>query len=111
MLGDTGYASGETLAALEAAEHRTAIKPWPIKPHVPGGFDRDDFVVDHDASTATCPAGHTVKITPRLNAIFKAHCRACTLRERCTTAKNGRSLDLTPHDRELVARRASWRQR
>ena len=71
VLGDTGYASGETLAALEAAEHRAAIKPWPIQTAVPGGFDRDDFVVDHDAGTATCPAGHTVKITPRLNAIFK----------------------------------------
>ena len=108
VLGDTGYVSGETLAALQAADHRTAIKPWPIKPTVPGGFDRDDFVVDHDAGTANCPAGHTVKITPRLNAIFRSHCGGCTLRERCTTAQRGRELTLTPHDKELVARRASW---
>ena len=110
VLGDTGYASGETLAALQAAEHRTVIKPWPIQRTVPGGFDRDDFVVDHDAGTATCPAGHTVKITPRLNAVFGRHCHDCSLRARCTTAKDGRALDLTPHDRELVARRASWRR-
>jgi IS5 family transposase len=110
VLGDTGYASGETLAALQAAEHRTAIKPWPIRPTVPGGFDRDDFVVDHDDGTATCPAGHTVKITAHLNANFKPHCGGCTLRERCTTAQRGRLLDLTAHDKELVERRASWRR-
>lgn len=110
VLGDTGYAAGETLAALGAAEHRTAIKPWPMQRAVPGGFDRDDFFVDHDAGTATCPAGHTVKITPRNNAIFQPHCGGCTLRERCTTAQKGRTLYLTPHDKELVTLRASWRR-
>jgi IS5 family transposase len=109
VLADTGYASGETLAAIEGAKHRAAIKPWPLQTAVPGGFSRDDFVIDHDAGTASCPAGHTVKITPGLNAIFKAHCRGCTLRQRCTTAKDGRTLDISPRDKELVALRASWR--
>ena len=40
VLGDTAYASGETLATLAAAEHTTAIKPWPSKAAVPGGFER-----------------------------------------------------------------------
>ena len=110
VLGDTAYASGETLATLAAAEHTAAIKPWPSKAAVPGGFERDDFVIDHDAGTATCPAGHTVTITPHLNAVFTAHCGGCTLRERCTTAHRGRKLELTPHDKELVALRASWRR-
>ena len=110
VLGDTGYASGETLAALHAADHRTAIKPWPIQPTVPGGFDRDDFVVDHNAGTATCPAGHTVTIASRGSATFSRHCRGCTLRERCTTAQKGRVLELTAHDQELVKRRVSWRR-
>jgi hypothetical protein len=110
VLGDTGYASGETLAALGAAEHRTAIKPWPMQRAVPGGFDRDDFFVDHDAGTASCPAGHTVTIAPRGSATFSRHCSGCTLRERCTNAKRGRTLDINTHDRELVARRASWRR-
>lgn len=110
VLGDTGYASGETLAALQTANHQTAIKPWPIQPTVPGGFHRDDFVVDHDAGTATCPAGHTVTIAPRGSATFSRHCSGCTLRERCTTAQRGRVLDLSAHDKELVERRASWRR-
>lgn len=110
VLGDTGYAAGETLSALHTAEHRAAIKPWPLQTAVPGGFDRDDFVVDHDAGTVTCPAGHTVKITPRLNAVFGRRCHDCSLRGRCTTAKAGRTIDLTPYDKELVAQRASWRR-
>jgi IS5 family transposase len=110
VLADTGYASGETLAALQGDGHQTAIKPWPLLPAVSGGFTRDDFVVDHDANTMTCPARHTVKISTGLRATFERHCNGCTLRERCTTAKRGRKMRLTSHDRELVALRASWRQ-
>ena len=110
VLGDTGYASGETLAALQAAEHRTVIKPWPIQRTVPGGFDRDDFVVDHDAGTATCPAGHTVKITPRLNAVFEgtvmaAHCESAAPPPK--TVERSTSLLTT---KSWSRRRASWRQ-
>jgi IS5 family transposase len=110
VLADTAYASGDTLASLGQAKHRAAIKPWPLQRAVPGGFDRDDFALDHDAGTATCPAGHTVKITPRRTATFGARCRGCALRARCTTDKGGRSLVLTAHDKELVALRASWRR-
>lgn len=108
VLGDTGYASGDTLAALEKAKHRTAIKPWPLKRAVPGGFDRDDFVVDHDAGTMSCPAGHTVAITSGRFVSFQRHCNGCTLRKRCTTAKHGRHIQLTAHDKTLVALRKSW---
>ena len=108
VLGDTAYASGETLAALgqPSTDGHQALA---VQGRVPGGFERDDFVIDHDAGTATCPAGHTVTITPHLNAVFPptvagAHC------ERCTTAHRGRKLELTPHDKELVALRASWRE-
>ena len=63
VLGDGAYGSGETLSALGKAKHQRAIKPWPTTPAVPGGFEREDFVVDEEARTATCPAGHTVSIT------------------------------------------------
>ena len=42
---------------------RPVIKPIPLRAGIPGGFNRDDFVIDHHARTATCPAGHTVAIT------------------------------------------------
>ena len=80
VLADGAYGSGEALAALAKAGYRRAIKPHPLPIAVPGGFDRDDFVVDAKAGTATCPAGHTVSLTPGRAAVFGALCRGCPLR-------------------------------
>jgi IS5 family transposase len=110
VLGDGAYGSGETLAALGKAKHQRAIKPWPMSTAIPGGFDRDDFVVDEHGGTATCPAGHTVTITPGRAAVFGNRCSGCPLRARCTTAKDGRTLRLHPHDAELVESRRAWRE-
>lgn len=109
VLADGAYGSGDTLAALGKAKHRRAIKPWPLSSAVPGGFGRDDFVVNMAAGTATCPAGHTVNITPGRAAVFGALCRSCPLRPRCTKSKDGRTLRLHPHDDELVESRRAWR--
>jgi Transposase DDE domain len=72
---------------------------------VPGGFTRDDFAVDLRAKTVTCPAGHTVAITPADKASFDWRCGPCPLRARCTTAKHGRTLNLHPYEAELAAAR------
>lgn len=109
VLADSAYGSGEVRAALRAAGHRQAIKAIPLRQTIAGGFDRDDFVVDHDARTVTCPAGHTVALTPRGNARFELHCRGCPLRDRCTTAARGKLLTIGSHDRELVEARRAWR--
>ncbi len=109
VLADAAYGSGETLAALGAAGHHRAIKPFPSNTAIAGGFHRDDFVVDEDAGTATCPAGHVVAITPRRYATFGVRCANCPLRSRCTNARNGRHLTLTAHDAELVESRRAWR--
>lgn len=108
VLADSAYGSGPTRAKLRTAQHRQAIKPIRSRRAVPGGFDRDDFIIDHAARTASCPAGHSVSITPNNNAIFGTRCRDCTLRERCTTAKHGRTLELSEHDAELVEARRAW---
>lgn len=64
--------------------------------------------VDLEASTVTCPAGTTVRLTRKLNATFGALCHGCPLRSKCTTAKDGRSLGLSTYDVELrAARRAA----
>jgi hypothetical protein len=99
------------LAAVHAAGHSAAIKPWPSPPSVPDGFHRDDFIVDIDAGTATCPAGHTVTITAGRAAVFGVRCESCPLRARCTKAKDGRTLRLHPHDDELVESRRAWRNK
>jgi IS5 family transposase len=109
VLADSAYGSGATRAKLRAAEHRQAIKPIRSRRAIPGGFDRDDFVIDHATRTASCPAGHTVSITPASKAIFGKRCRNCSLRHRCTTAKEGRTLEVSEHDAELVEARRAWR--
>ena len=109
VLADSAYGSGEVRVALRAAEHHTAIKAIPLRRAVPDGFDRDDFIIDHANRTATCPAGHTVSIATKGGATFGKRCAGCPLRERCTTAKDGRVLHIGEHDAELVAARAAWR--
>ena len=59
VYGDSAYGSGEARAAYRDAGHDTVIKPGPLRPAVPGGFTIDDFTIDEQAGTVTCPAGHT----------------------------------------------------
>ena len=109
VLADSAYGSGETRAALRKAKHSQAIKAIPLaRPAIDGGYTRDDFVVDHDKCTVTCPEGHTVGIATKGTATFGRRCIGCPSRERCTTAKNGRSLTISEHDNELVAARQAW---
>jgi hypothetical protein len=98
VLGDSAYGTGEALDALDRAGHTAVIKPWPVRPAVPGGFTLDDFTVDEPAGTATCPAGVTRPISRTRVVTFKAACRDCELRARCTAAIRGRSLRLHEHD-------------
>ena len=109
VLAVGAYGSGETLAALERGGHQRAIKPHPSTSAVAGGFERDDFVVDEDRATVTCPAGHVVAMTTKRNANFGARCANCPLRSRCTTARHGRHFSLSLHDAQLVESRRAWR--
>jgi IS5 family transposase len=106
VLADSAYGSGATRADLAAAHQHAVIKPIPLQTAVPGGFSLDDFIVDYETDTVTCPAGHTVRLTRRLNAIFGQHCTSCPLRSRCTTARDGRTLKVNIYDPELTAARA-----
>jgi IS5 family transposase len=105
VLADTAYGGGETRAALTAAGHTQTIKPIPLRPAVPGGFTKDDFAIDLHGGTVTCPAGHTVAITAGGRAVFDWRCGRCPLHERCTRAKDGKTVNLHPHEAELVAAR------
>ncbi|MDF2742460.1 MAG: family transposase [Actinomycetia bacterium] len=111
VLGDTHYGSGQTRAALRAAGHSQTIKPIPLASAVPGGFTIHDFGIDQPAGTASCPAGHQARITASGKASFARWCQRCPLRGRCTTAKDGRTIGVHPHDDELRAarRRATTR--
>jgi IS5 family transposase len=106
VLADSAYASGDALAAIEAAGHSAVIKPWPLRPTIAGGFTLDDFTHDATSNTVTCPNGVTRPVTASRAVVFGTHCRDCPLRGRCTTAVDGRTLQLGPHHQLQRAHRA-----
>ena len=109
VYGDSAYGSGEARAAYRDAGHDTVIKPKPLQPAVPGGFTLDDFAISEDQGTVTCPAGVTRPMSPARTVTFGAACAGCPLRQRCTTARDGRSMTIHPHEGLLRAARAQAR--
>ena len=106
--GDSAYGTGDLRGAISDAGHRAVIKPKPLQSPVEGGFTVDDFTVNEQAGTVTCPAGHTVTLSRTRIATFGVACRGCLLRQRCTTCKTGRKLVLHERDDLLRAARADW---
>jgi hypothetical protein len=107
--GDSAYGSGDARAAYRDAGHDTIIKPGPLRPAVPGGFTIDDFTVDEEQGTVTCPAGQVRQMSKTRTVTFGAACAACPMRSLCTTARDGRSMTIHPHDGLLRAARAQAR--
>ena len=105
VLGDSAYGSGPARATLADAGHCAVIKAIPLRPAVPGGFTADDFRIDTTTRTVTCPAGLIRQIAPAGTATFGAGCRGCPLRARCTSSKDGRSLNVNQHEDLLRAAR------
>jgi Transposase DDE domain/Transposase domain (DUF772) len=120
VLGDAAYGTGELRRRLHDDGHAAVIKPPPLRPAVPGGFTIDNFTVDDQAGTVTCPAGHSVTLGhPHADgtrlAQFKGLCAGCPLRQRCTTSKTGRVLSVHPQHALLAAARhtaadPAWKQ-
>ncbi len=92
---DRGYLGSPSIPILNDAGTRIVCKPWPA-PRIEGRFSKRDFHIDIKASTARCPAGQTVAITPGTPARFPAQtCHSCHMRERCTTSERaGRTLSI-----------------
>jgi Transposase DDE domain/Transposase domain (DUF772) len=109
VYGDSSYGSGQARAAYRKAGHDTVIKPGPLRPAVPGGFTLDDFTLDQDAGTVTCPAGLTRPMSKTRTVTFGAACAGCPLRPRCTTRKDGRPMTIHPHEHLLREARAQAR--
>ena len=109
IYGDSAYGSGEARAAYRDGGHDTIIKPKPLRPAVDGGFTLDDFTIDEEQGTVICPAGQVRPMSKSRTVTFGAACAACPLRERCTTAKDGRSMTIHPHEGLLRAARAQAR--
>jgi len=111
VYADAAYGSGELLETLDAADAIIRVKVQP--PVAPGGrFSKDEFAIDTEAGTVTCPAGVTVALRPVARgpvASFGIACAACPLAARCTTDRRGRTIRVGPHEAHLVRARAAGR--
>jgi hypothetical protein len=109
VYGDAAYGSGELIERLDGAGVYDGIKCQPPAA-VKGCFPKDRFTIDLGSKTVTCPAGVTVPIRPATGrhagtARFAAACRTCPLAAQCTTAKEGRTITIGPHEARLAAAR------
>ena len=117
VLADSAYGTGQLRADLRAAEMDAVIKPPPLSVAVEGGYSVDDFDIDYSidpesgrfSGTVGCPEGHIKPITPKGDARFGRLCAACPQRDRCTTAKRGRTVKIHPHHDLLKAARTQAR--
>jgi transposase len=109
-LGDCAYGSGETRQAFAAAG-RPLVAKVP-SPSNQGCFPKTAFVLDLEATSATCPAGQTsqdFRPSPTGGGQFRfatAVCEACPLRAQCVRGVGGRTVAVHPQERLLQEARA-----
>jgi len=108
VVGDSAYADGATLERLGEQGYEVVAKVPPAR-NGTGGFTKDLFGIDLEASTVTCPATHSVPIVFGRRggkASFAAHCATCPLRADCTSSAKGRSITIHPHEAALQRAKA-----
>ncbi len=114
VLADSAYGSGPVRQDLKDARHTVVIKPIPLKRNHRLGddqFTRDDFTIDYQNETVTCPNNATVPISASGTASFSARCNGCPIRERCTSGNGGRAFSVGDYDQLLAQARAQWQAR
>jgi len=113
VYGDSAYGTGPLLASLHTAGIDPQVKiQAPVAPR--GHFTKDQFRIDLDRGTVTCPARRTAPIVYNANPRHRHHgqasfgpaCASCPLRGRCTSAAAGRTVTITAYEHELAAARA-----
>jgi hypothetical protein len=113
VYGDSAYGAGPLLASLHTAGIDPRVKVQaPVAPT--GHFTKDQFQLDLDRGTVTCPAQRTAAIVYNPNPRHRHHgqasfgpaCATCPLRGQCTSAQAGRTVTITPYEAELAAARA-----
>jgi transposase len=109
-MGDCAYGSGETRQAFAEAG-RTIVAKVPT-PSNQGCFPKTAFVLDLEATSATCPAGQTTQdFTPSSAGggqfrFAASVCAACPLRAQCVRGAGGRTVAVHPQERLLQEARA-----
>jgi DDE family transposase len=112
IYGDSAYGTGAHLAWLDQQGLTPMVKTQLLT--APGGrFAKNQFRIDLQAGTVTCPARVTVAIRSARpgggRARFGVACSVCPLRQACTSSVRGRVVAVHPREAELAAARARQR--
>jgi Transposase DDE domain/Transposase domain (DUF772) len=95
---DLGSMASPQIARWAAQGVYIIARPWPQ-----GGplLTKDDFTLDFQHGTVTCPNGQTVPMVPGTDAQFPASaCDTCPVRAQCTKARFGQGRSLTIREDE-----------
>ena len=120
-LGDAAYGDGDTRQAFADAE-RSLVARVPGRPNK-AHFPKEDFRIDLESGTCTCPAGQVTRnlrpLGTRTGPTGRIHrlqgfrfdaavCGVCTLRSRCVAGSSGlgRTVQLHPQEGLLQQARA-----
>lgn len=117
-LMDAGYVAGHILIDSQKDYEVEVIGPvarnttWQARE---GGFTPERFTIDWERQVAICPEGQvscgwspseSASGQPVVHIRFAAtHCNICPSRTRCTRARTGRTLKLSPYFPAIVAAR------
>ncbi len=109
VYGDNAYGTGGLHERLEQAGIESRCKTQ--QPANSGGrFTKNDFEIDLEQESITCPAGNAAPIRRGPDgagtASFGPVCARCPLREQCTTSASGRNISVGVHEERLAAARA-----
>ena len=119
-IGDCAYGDGTARREFAEADRKLVAKvPRPRRGKV---IPKEDFAIDLEAGSCTCPAGHVTtdlrpagsrtdrrgrRVPRRLFRFPNDVCRACPLRSSCTSGRSGgRTVTVHPREAELQAARA-----
>ena len=124
VLGDTAYGGASLRHRVHSDLGVTLVAPPPPNNTKgrKGGLRREDFDIDFEANTVTCPGG--VNADERLWVWSKEHhchttalrwseqaCNSCRLQNQCCGERtSGRYLRLHPHEQTLRQAREDWQE-
>ena len=108
-IGDGAYGDGPSRELLKDKGIDVMAKVTPVR-NSPGLYTKEDFTIDMDQNTVTCPASNTVPIrvaTPKKNRVasFRKFCKTCPLKENCTRSHIGRTISVNAYEKELAEAR------
>jgi hypothetical protein len=118
-IGDCAYGDGATRQAFVDAG-RILVAKVPGRPNK-AYFPKEDFKIDLEAGTCTCPAAQVTQVRRRLKShtdgqggwqrpwgfIFDARvCSACSLRLQCIASKKGKGRTVSLHPQEALLQQA-----